>query len=267
MKNQDPSSSSNSDVLLARSNSTPPDETYFSQSPVPIEKKQQKLERHPTMPTSANRQRERGRHSDESMAGDDLGDLEVLKPQPVRQDTGANLEKCNRKTRLDSQVETPLSRISTVQSERPRSVSVAPGIEVLPPQQVPVGESASPVKSRYKKVPSHLPEEQHPPAPAYPSRKTPTWTEPDTHTPPPRRVTGTVEPKEDRPFPATASGGRGSPEGMLQRSESDTARSRDYDPVRSGPFYARKDDYYPRLTSIVPDPKDDLWRPRPAPTE
>jgi hypothetical protein len=233
-----------------------------------MEMKQQTLERHSTISTRANTRRECGRHSDESIAGGDLRDVEVLKPQPVRQDTRANLGGHHRKTRLDSQVSNPLPRILTVQSERTRSVSAAPGIEVLPPQQVPVEGPASPVKSRYKKVPRSPPEEQHPPPPAYPSRKTPTWTAPETHTPPPRRVTGTVEPNEDRPFPAAAPGGRGSPEGTLQRLKSDAAQSRDHDdPVRSGLIYARKDDYYPRLTSIVPEPEDDLRRPQPAPAE
>jgi hypothetical protein len=226
MKNQDPSPSSSSDVLPTRSDSMPPDETYFSQSPVPTEREQLTLERNPTIPARVNTQHERG------------------------------------------QVDNPLPRIPTTQPEPPRNVSVAPGIEVLPPRQVSGEEPATPAKSYYKKVPTYPPEEQHPPAPAYPFRKTPTWTEPDTHTPSPRRVTGTVEPNEDRPFPAAAPGGRGSPGGTLQRSESDAVRSRDYDdPVRSGPIYARKDDYYPRLTSIVPNTKDDFWRPRPAPTE
>jgi hypothetical protein len=284
------SSTSEPDVTLPeqRSNSMPPDETYFSQSPVPTVREQRSLERHPTIPTRVNTQR--GRPTAERP--------EILKPQPTRQDTEANAEQFNppdrRKTRFDSQVDELLPRASTMQSERPRSVSVAPGIEVLPPQRVPTEGPASPPKKSYKKVPSYPPEEQHPAAPAYPPRKTPTWTVPDTHTLPPRRGTdskprkrrlssrgakpkglsppnersGPAEPNEDRPFPTAAPGGRRSPGGTLQRSESGAVPSRDYDePARSGPIYARKDDYYPRLTSIVPESKHDFWRPRPAPTE
>jgi hypothetical protein len=271
-----------------RSNSIPPDETYFSQSPVPTVREQRSLERHPTIPTRVNTQR--GSPTAERP--------EILKPQPTRQDTEANAEQFNpsgrRETRFDSQVDELLPRASTMQSERPRSVSVAPGIEILPPQRVPTEGLALLPKKSYKKVSSYPPEEQHPAAPAYPPRKTPTWTVPDTHTLPSRRGTdseprkrrlssrgakpkglsppnersGPAEPNEDRPFPTAAPGGRGSPGGTLQRSESGAVPSRDYDePARSGPIYARKDDYYPRLTSIVTESKNDFRRLRPAPTE
>jgi hypothetical protein len=271
-----------------RSNSIPPDETYFSQSPVPTVREQRSLERHPTIPTRVNTQR--GSPTAERP--------EILKPQPTRQDTEANAEQFNpsgrRETRFDSQVDELLPRASTMQSERPRSVSVAPGIEILPPQRVPTEGLALLPKKSYKKVSSYPPGEQHPAAPAYPPRKTPTWTVPDTHTLPSRRGTdseprkrrlssrgakpkglsppnersGPAEPNEDRPFPTAAPGGRGSPGGTLQRSESGAVPSRDYDePARSGPIYARKDDYYPRLTSIVTESKNDSRRLRPAPTE
>lgn len=95
-----------------------------------------------------------------------------------------------RTTRFDPQIDDRVPRVLTVprsQTARPRTVSVAPGIEVAPPQ--PAEKDAKPTvpgKRRHRKVPNYPPEEQHPAAPAYPPRETPKWTRPDTQTPPPK---------------------------------------------------------------------------------
>ncbi|KAL5117733.1 hypothetical protein ACEQ8H_004343 [Pleosporales sp. CAS-2024a] len=75
------------------------------------------------------------------------------------------------------------------------SVSMAPGIEVAGSQPSKSLRLAKPVARRRIKVPNYAPEEQYPPAPAYPSRKTPTWTRPDTQTPP-RRLKKKAKPEK-----------------------------------------------------------------------
>jgi hypothetical protein len=72
-------------------------------------------------------------------------------------------------------------------SERPRTISIAPGIEVPPPKLVqgatkPRGTATRP----RKKLINYPPDQQHPAAPAYPIRETPSWTRPDICTPPPK---------------------------------------------------------------------------------
>jgi hypothetical protein len=124
-------------------------------------------------------------------------------PPPVRQDTSATpnqLQQPGRRiTRFDTKAESSLPRVLTVpqsQSERPRSVSVAPGITVLPPYLVPADlEPIAPGKRPSKKVPNYSPDQQHPAVPAYSPRETSSWTKPDTHTHLPRRKTE-PEPKK-----------------------------------------------------------------------
>jgi hypothetical protein len=80
--------------------------------------------------------------------------------------------------------------------ERPRGLSVAPGIEVLPPDLVqgPLPPLEKHTRPR-KKMINYPPDQQHPVAPAYPLRDTPSWTRPDFHTPQPKLK---VEPKRKK---------------------------------------------------------------------
>ncbi|KAI4620551.1 uncharacterized protein J4E87_007239 [Alternaria ethzedia] len=74
-------------------------------------------------------------------------------------------------------------------TDRRRS-SAAPGITASPPQTILEGievgaQTKSPTKKR-KQGANYPPEQQYPPAPAYPLRETPSWTKPDTRTPSPK---------------------------------------------------------------------------------
>ncbi|KAI4669994.1 uncharacterized protein J4E79_000274 [Alternaria viburni] len=74
-------------------------------------------------------------------------------------------------------------------TDRRRS-SAAPGITASPPQTILEGiEVGAQTKSQTKKPrqgANYPPEQQYPPAPAYPLRETPSWTKPDTRTPSPK---------------------------------------------------------------------------------
>ncbi|RYO28084.1 hypothetical protein AA0111_g7015 [Alternaria arborescens] len=74
-------------------------------------------------------------------------------------------------------------------ADRRRS-SAAPGITAAPPEmiseQMKVGMQFRSPKQKPKKGTNYSPEQQYPPAPAYPLRETPSWTKPDTRTPPPK---------------------------------------------------------------------------------
>ncbi|KAI4676203.1 uncharacterized protein J4E84_009600 [Alternaria hordeiaustralica] len=74
-------------------------------------------------------------------------------------------------------------------TDRRRS-SAAPGITASPPQTILEGiEVGAQTKSQTKKPKqgaNYPPEQQYPPAPAYPLRETPSWTKPDTRTPSPK---------------------------------------------------------------------------------
>ncbi|CAN9176719.1 unnamed protein product [Alternaria alternata] len=74
-------------------------------------------------------------------------------------------------------------------ADRRRS-SAAPGITAPPPEmiseQMKVGMQSRGPKQKPKKGANYSPEQQYPPAPAYPSRETPSWTKPDTRTPSPK---------------------------------------------------------------------------------
>ncbi|KAI4653938.1 hypothetical protein J4E93_001706 [Alternaria ventricosa] len=74
-------------------------------------------------------------------------------------------------------------------TDRRRS-SAAPGITASPPQTILEGievgaQTKSPTK-KPKQGANYPPEQQYPPAPAYPIRETPSWTKPDTRTPSPK---------------------------------------------------------------------------------
>ncbi|KAH7078614.1 hypothetical protein FB567DRAFT_450553 [Paraphoma chrysanthemicola] len=255
-------------------------------SPQVVETTQRAVERAPTMPAEEIPEQEPGR-DDRSPTALLSRDPESLAP-PLVQDE---------KTRFDPEVDDRVPRILTVPSERPRRVSVAPGIEVPPPELVqrnlmPTGSE----KKGRKKLPNYPPDQQHPMAPPYPMRETPAWTRPDLQTPPPRskieperkrrKLLGLVakprheepvvrseevqqppEPHRDRnivkPFRNAAPGrvqSRGPPWGTLQRP----IPNRNYDyPARAAPVFARKDDYYPRLAPVVRDRRNDYPRPPP----
>jgi hypothetical protein len=74
--------------------------------------------------------------------------------------------------------------------ERPRKPSSAPGIVAPPVEDVLLSQrqATAPIKLDHKAVQRSMvpPDKQHPPAPAYPVRDTPSWAKPDTHTPPPK---------------------------------------------------------------------------------
>ncbi|CAN9282359.1 unnamed protein product [Alternaria alternata] len=74
-------------------------------------------------------------------------------------------------------------------ADRRRS-SAAPGITAPPPEmisgQMKVGMQSRSPKQKPKKGANYSPEQQYPPAPAYPLRETPSWTKPDTRTPSPK---------------------------------------------------------------------------------
>ena len=63
--------------------------------------------------------------------------------------------------------------------------TAAPGIVAPPPQLIQRDRKPMEVERwPRKKTPNYPPEQQYPPAPAYPARDTPAWTKPDTYTPP-----------------------------------------------------------------------------------
>ncbi|RYO61123.1 hypothetical protein AA0116_g6173 [Alternaria tenuissima] len=74
-------------------------------------------------------------------------------------------------------------------ADRRRS-SAAPGITAPPPEmiseQMKVEMQSRSPNQKPKKGANYPPEQQYPPAPAYPLRETPSWTKPDTRTPSPK---------------------------------------------------------------------------------
>jgi hypothetical protein len=91
---------------------------------------------------------------------------------------------------FDIEVDKGATRALTIpplRSERPRAVSVAPGIEVFPPELVPRKTKFKGRETRLRnKGTNYPPNQQHPAAPDYPLRVTPSWTRPDIYTPPPK---------------------------------------------------------------------------------
>ncbi|KAJ4358558.1 uncharacterized protein N0V89_003142 [Didymosphaeria variabile] len=89
-----------------------------------------------------------------------------------------------------------IPRVLAVSVEKQRKPSsAAPGIFAPPTQYAPKKMTPTARKGK-SKIPVYgvnlPPDQQRPPAPEYPVRDTPTWTKPDTHTPPPK-------PKEEPP--------------------------------------------------------------------
>jgi hypothetical protein len=70
------------------------------------------------------------------------------------------------------------------QPQRSRNVSVAPGIEVALPVALKDPEPTVSVDRPRNNGQNYPPDQQHPPAPPYPARETPSWTKPDTSAPP-----------------------------------------------------------------------------------
>ena len=288
-----------------------PEEKPSSKTPQVVETMQRVVEREPTMPAEEIPEQEPSRN-DRSPTALLSRDPESLAPPLVQRDVDAEPAESpvpeRQNTRFDPKVDDRVPRILTVPSERPRRVSVAPGIEAPPPELVqrnlmPTGSEKKP----RKKAPNYPPDQQHPVAPPYPSRVTPAWTKPDTYTPlkprveperkQKRRLLGLVakprydaqpieqahpppEPHRDRPLVKPfrdAAPGRtlpGPPGGTLQRPRGyinppghepfrpadprgrphPPIPTRNYDyPARAAPVYARKDDYYPRLTPVRRD--------------
>ncbi|KAH8623812.1 hypothetical protein IG631_21517 [Alternaria alternata] len=98
----------------------------------------------------------------------------------VKSQRNESPQVARRKTQIPSETGT---------ADRRRS-STAPGITAPPPEmisgQMKVGmQSRSPMQKPKKGV-NYSPEQQYPPAPAYPLRETPSWTKPDTRTPSPK---------------------------------------------------------------------------------
>ena len=100
-----------------------------------------------------------------------------------------------------------------------------------------------PVK-KPRKLAKYPPEQQYPPAPAYPQRDVPLWTKPDTHTPPPKL--GTESPPQKRGWFGWVSKTKGRPRLIQQlpaKRESqlhhDNEPRRDYQPLDSFSYAAR----------------------------
>ncbi|KAF1913544.1 hypothetical protein BDU57DRAFT_558557 [Ampelomyces quisqualis] len=152
----------------------------------------------------------------EDVAANDLPEP-FAEPSEVEAELEEPKQLQSRKTRFDPELDDRVPTVlkaSSIISPRPRSVSVAPGIEVAPPA---LGRKDSkppaPVEKKPRqKTPNFPPEQQHPPAPVYPSRETPSWTKPDNRTPPPKAkaepkpkkrgfFTRAPKPKEPKPEP------------------------------------------------------------------
>ena len=164
-------------------------------------------------------------------------------------------------------------------TDRRRS-SAAPGITASPPQTILEGiEVGAQTKSQTKKSKqgaNYPPDQQYPPAPAYPLRETPSWTKPDTRTPSPKvkarqSSQPALDPSEVQPFLEAAPGSPEAPGGTQKRQNSYPSQTRqttyrrdssatsirraDTRPRQSS-VYANKGDYYP-VSPILPDRIDD----------
>ncbi|KAJ4343828.1 hypothetical protein N0V87_000111 [Didymella glomerata] len=113
----------------------------------------------------------------------------------VRRDaetTPAESPKIGRqKTRFFPELEEHPSQSLTSPSspvERDRKASTAaPSVFAPRPQRFQQDRKPTEIERKLrKKMPNYPPEQQYPPAPAYPVRDTPAWTKPDTYTPPPK---------------------------------------------------------------------------------
>jgi hypothetical protein len=141
-----------------------PDEEIPSEAPE-IETVQPGLERRPTV-LEADIPEDEPSHVDRTPTALLSRDSESLGPPTA-----------HRITRFNPQIDDRVPRVLTVPrspTTRPRSISVASGIEVAPSQPAEkVIKPTEPKKRRHKKVPNYPPEEQHPAAPAHLPRETP----------------------------------------------------------------------------------------------
>jgi hypothetical protein len=180
-----------------------PGEAYSSQSPVLTGSEQHTLERHSTEPTRTNEGYQPGCRTHESSIAVYPGIAETSRSIPVRQNTEDISNKSQppdrQKTRLKAKVNSPLLRVLIVsqsRSERPRGVSVDPGIDRLPTHPSPADlEPIASEKKPYKEVSNDPPDHQYPAAPAHPLHKPLSGNKPDISTPSPRRKTESVSKK------------------------------------------------------------------------
>jgi hypothetical protein len=242
----------------------------------------QQLERQSTMPRN-------GLLIERPRSVDKAPTVNLPRTSEPQEPSGEPLPIDRRQIRFDPDDDRRLSRVLTAPAsgpERPRRVSAAPGI-MAPPELLPKGMKPTLKEKRPRKyVVNYPPESQHPQAPAYPSRETPSWTRPDTQTPPPKHKEaeskmrgafsrGTKPKKKPRPVmrsrPAPprevepfqhAAPGRAAPGGTQKRPRAYDVpippRYYDY-PARRADVYARKDDYYPRLVPVRQE--SDYYRP------
>ncbi|KAF1838540.1 hypothetical protein BDW02DRAFT_644558 [Decorospora gaudefroyi] len=122
-------------------------------------------------------------------------ELESLAALVVQKETEAPPERSHRakprRIRASPEIDVRVPRVLTVPPAKDaRRISAAPGIVAPPPETIKkdmeIGaRSLAPPKKR-RKIVNYPPDQQYPPAPAWPQRETPSWTKPDTHTPPPR---------------------------------------------------------------------------------
>ena len=193
----------------------------------------------------------------------------------------------NRQTRVDPDVDERVPRVLTVPREgERRQRSAALVIEASPPGTKERESQPNLHARKSKKVPNYPPEQQYPRAPAYPPRETPSWTRPDTQTPPlkpntenpPKKhrfrgwgskpktesVQRLPEPYRDRdtsePFRHAAPGPvPGPPGGTLQRPRGNSNRPGNPTYHRSpAPIPIRRDDYPSRQAPIYAR-KDDYY--------
>ncbi|KAG9187857.1 hypothetical protein G6011_05728 [Alternaria panax] len=109
-----------------------------------------------------------------------------------RRRSGAALRITSSSTALEP---LPTERRDTVVPKESRNTdrrrsSAAPGITAPSPETISkdmeIGVQSKSPKKTPKKGANYPPEQQYPPAPAYPIRETPSWTKPDTQTPSPK---------------------------------------------------------------------------------
>jgi hypothetical protein len=112
-----------------------------------------------------------------------------------RESHGPDFQMTSFDPKVDHRVQSNMI-ISPSRSERPRKVSVAPGIEIVPPKLVQRSSEHTQVGKRPRKVANYAPDQQHPVAPAYPLRETPPWTRPDTQIPPSKPQSAGLESKK-----------------------------------------------------------------------
>jgi len=137
--------------------------------------------RQPTLPAEEIPEEEPSRLDRSSTS--DLGREPGSLAPPLHRD-GFLGESANEPERRRSSV---LPRVLTVPAGRQRKLSLAaPGIVAPAAQEVPRNLEPITPAMKARDAVNFSPDQQYPPAPAYPTRDTPSWVKPDTHTPPPK---------------------------------------------------------------------------------